>query len=85
MKWRYAITEGGLIPTGYGIAYRDFDWDVKWAYPMPFHFLVRWWRDLYCWLRIVGRPGYRERLEHKAFVQGIRYSDKIKDRFDGVK
>jgi hypothetical protein len=61
------IKEGGVIPFGYAIAYQDFYRDVKVAYPIPIHFIVRWLRDLRFWLMSVGRPGYRERIEQELF------------------
>ena len=64
------IPEGELIPRWWGIAYRDFDRNAKVAYPIPLNFLVRWERDLRCWLMNVGRPGYRERIERRTYLRG---------------
>ena len=62
--------EGELFPTFYGPAYRDFDREVTVCYPLGLHLLMRWMRDLWCWLMVVGRPGYRENLETKAYCLG---------------
>ena len=59
--------EGDMIPElWYAIAWRDFDTDRAVCYPVGLHFLMRWSRDLWCWVRGVGLPGYGDRLYIKA-------------------
>lgn len=67
---RALVGEGERIPFGYGVAYRDFCLDTKVAYPLLVHFVVRWARDFRFWLMSVGRPGYREQIEHAAWQNG---------------
>ncbi len=70
------VREGDLIPTGYGIAYRDFNMDMKVAYPLILHLVVRWVRDARFWLMSVGRPGYREEIEQAAYLMGCTEGNK---------
>ena len=67
---RRYVGEGERIPTGYGIAWRDFDTDYKVAYPLVLHLVLRWLRDAKFWLMSVGRPGYREQVEREAYYRG---------------
>ncbi len=41
------ITEGALIPKGYGIAYWETGRDVAVCYPLPFNFVVSTARAIY--------------------------------------
>ena len=76
------VGEGQLIPMGYAIAYRDFDLDMKVAYPIPLHFLVRWFRDFRFWLMSVGRPGYRENIESAAYRRGVECEIEVHRRLE---
>ncbi len=59
-----------VVPRGYGLAWRNFATASFTCYPIPLNFIFRWLRDAYFWLMSAGLPGYRERVEHKAFYQG---------------
>lgn len=69
---RHTKREGEEIPWGWAVSYRDFDTDRGICYPIPLHLLVRWQRDIRFWLMRVGRPSYRERIEHAAWLKGRR-------------
>jgi len=64
VKW---VNEGEAIPAGYAISYRDFACLRSAAYPIPLHFLVRWWRDMVCWIMVVGLPSYRDDFERRIY------------------
>ena len=70
------VSEGGSPGRWYATAYKDFDKEVRVAYPIGIHLLVRWSRDLLYWIKLVGRPGYRERLEHEWFFKGYKTAQK---------
>lgn len=71
MTFKKIRAEGGtMIPFGYGIAWRDFADNRQVMYPIPFNIIIRWLRDLHYWLMVVGRPGYREKVERIAYLNG---------------
>lgn len=67
------ITEGGVLPLGYGIAWRNYNRMTFTAFVIPFNHTARWCRDLWYWL---AKPrGYREQIAYhsgydKGFVAG---------------
>ena len=73
---RYEKEEGETLPWGYAIAYRDFCIDRQVSYPIGIHFIVRWSRDLLFWISYVGYPGYRQRIEHEAWLKGRAFETK---------
>ena len=60
------------MPWWYAPAWRDFPREVYICMPMGLHLLARWARDCWFWLHEVGLPGYRQRVEHAAYMAGIQ-------------
>ena len=69
-RFTFEVGEGEAISFGWAVSFRDFDRNVKVCHPIPLHLLRRWLRDARFWLMRVGRPGYRERVEHAAYLAG---------------
>ena len=63
--------EGARIPFGWAVSHRDFLSQTTICYPIGIHFIVRWSRDIFFWLMSVGRPSWRQTLEHKIYVAGL--------------
>ena len=68
------ICEGGVAPKGYGVAYRDFLSYQVICYPIPIHFIIRHFRNLYhFYLRYFvygGKPSSVDELIIEAKRQG---------------
>jgi len=60
------------IPFGWAISHRDFIRNTKIAYPIGIHFIVRWSRNIFFWLMGVGYPSYRQQIEHKVYLAGMK-------------
>lgn len=41
------ISEGGLIPKGYGFAYIEYERDMYILYPIPLNLIIRFLREIY--------------------------------------
>lgn len=77
---KFMKEEGMPMPWGYAVSYRDFRLQGRVCYPLGIHLVVRWSRDFTLWLMDVGYPGYRQRIEHEAFLAGRKIEqDKLKD------
>lgn len=76
------IEQGGVIPKGYAVAYRDLRLQTEVAYPLGIHLIIRWSRDLLFWMMRVGYPGYRQRMEHEIFLIGVEEGIKRTTQFN---
>lgn len=45
------IPEGGIIPRGYGVAWRANEYMKVACYPIPINLIVRWFNDCWCSIR----------------------------------
>lgn len=85
-KWRgwrvvmdnLLIPEGGLLPRGYGIAWRELDRDGVVVMPIPLNILAGWIRNLWHWLRRGVRPSAFDRAAIEAYQRG--HTDGSNDR-----
>ncbi len=68
---RFEKEEGQVMPRGYAVSYRDIRMQTTICYPLGIHFLVRWSRDSLFWLMRAGYPGYRQRIEHELYWDGV--------------
>lgn len=72
---KFLHEEGEAIPWWYGASYRCYLRKVTVCYPVPFHLIVRWTRDFWIWIRVVGYPGYASKLEAKHYMEGYHDCD----------
>jgi hypothetical protein len=70
MRFRIEIPEGGLIPQGYGVAWRAMDRAVIVCLPLGLNVLAAWGRRLLHWLRFPPTLAAEERALRAAYEQG---------------
>lgn len=78
--WRQRVSEGTLIPKGYGVAYREPWTDIAWCYPLPFNWIIRWAMNLYWIILCPRKTNRRERDLIAAYDWG--YSRGLKEKKD---
>lgn len=66
---REEVNEGMMRRKFYGIAYFDWDRDVKVYYPIPLNILIKTSRNIYFWLMRFW-PSYYDRIKEKSFERG---------------
>src|SRR5262249_32428793 len=49
---RRFVPAGETFPRGFGLAYREWERDGGWFYPLPLNWIVRWWRTVERFLAI---------------------------------
>ncbi len=64
------IEEGGVIPLGYGLAWRRWDTLTAVCAPMPLHLIIRLARDAYFRFMWLWSPAKWENLLIKATLRG---------------
>lgn len=64
------IPEACEVPEFYGVAYYDPMRRVVHAYPVPFHWVVRYGRQFWYWVRFAGVNDRWSREINKAYRQG---------------
>jgi hypothetical protein len=62
---RRLVSDGEMIPRGYGVAHRDIPRAESVCYPVPLHLPARWLRNLW-WVIRRARPGRWERALMEA-------------------
>lgn len=65
------IAEGGVIPFGYGVAWRDWRTDNWLCLPLGINLVAAWVRRAYHWLKI--QPARNPSYLDVAFEEGRRY------------
>lgn len=70
-KFRQVVSEGGMIPKGWGIAKRDPYRALAITYPWGVHLIVRWFWLAY-WKSVHLRPRAWFRALNKAYQDGYR-------------
>jgi hypothetical protein len=59
---------GEACPITHGVAYYRFDTDQRVAYMVPLHWVVRYTRLVWTWIRFAGRRGAID----AAYLRGYR-------------
>ena len=59
------------IPRGYGIAYRAYNRDGSWCYPIPLNWIMRWSYSLLIRLRFPLTMTWYEQELHDVYARGF--------------
>lgn len=69
------ITEGSVIPRGYGIAWWNYHEATAVVMPIPFNIVAALGRRFYHYLRSGVRPSILDEAERRGYEQGARATE----------
>ena len=66
------LAEAEQCPQWYGVAYYEFDTGRRIAAPIPLHWIMRYARVAWYWVRFAGRQGAIDEAYWRGYRDGVR-------------
>lgn len=66
------VSEGGLIPKGYGVAWFEINRCTAICLPLGLHWVAGWVRRAWHWFRVGVQPSILDRVAREAHRAGMR-------------